>query len=160
NRDEPSHSSLQQHLANRYTRSANTVHDNTDVLDPFINDLKRIEQTGNYNNRCPVLIIMKHRNVQLIRQPALNFEAARRADILQVDAAKNRTHRLDRSNNFLRILRIKADGKSIDACQLLEQHRFPFHDRSCSMRPNVAKPRTAVPSVTTAIVLRLIVSEY
>ena len=63
------------------------------------------------------------------------------------------------SDDLVHVLRGQADGKGVDARELLEDERLAFHDglgaRWARCRPS---PSTAEPSVTTATVLCLIVS--
>jgi hypothetical protein len=63
----------------------------------------------------------------------------------------------DRLNDLVRVLRVQADGKCIDAAELLEELTLSFHHRHRGRRADVAESRTAVPSDTTATVFFLIV---
>ena len=90
-------------------------------------------------------------------QPVLDLEAARRRDVLEVDAAEAGRDALDGLDDLVGVLGVQADREGVDAGELLEEHRLALHDRHRRLGPMSPSPSTAVPSVTTATVLRLIV---
>lgn len=69
---------------------------------------------------------MKNGNIQFFLQPAFDFEASRRSDILKIDAAEGRRNRRRDLDDLIRILRIETDRNRIDVSELLEQQRFPL----------------------------------
>jgi hypothetical protein len=86
-----------------------------------------------------VLIIMEDRDVELGAEPLLNLEAARRGDVLQIDAAVDRRNRLDDLHDLVRVLSVQADRPRVDAGESFEQRRFALHHRQGGRRSNVAK---------------------
>ena len=92
-----------------------------------------------------MLVVVEHGNVQRLSQPALDLEAARRGDVLEVDAAEAGRQRDDRADDLVDILRRQADRKGVDASELLEQHRLPLHDRERRLGPDVAEPEHGGP---------------
>ncbi len=86
-----------------------------------------------------MLIVVKNRNVELLLESLFDLETTRRRDVFEVDTAKRGRDRLHGSHDLVRIFRIQADRKSVDARKLLEQHRLPFHHRQGGGWTNVAE---------------------
>ena len=84
---------------------------------------------------------MEHGNVEFVDQTALDFEAARRRDIFQVDTAKARGQTLYGFDDFIDILRIEAQRHSVHAAESLEQGALAFHNRHRGQRTNVAQAK-------------------
>ena len=72
-------------------------------------------------------------------QPVLDLEAARRGDVLEVDAAEARRDRLDGLDDLVDVLGVQADREGVDAGELLEEHRLALHDRHGRLRADVAE---------------------
>ena len=90
-------------------------------------------------------------------QLLLDLEAARRGDVLEVDAAERGRDQLDGPHDLVGVGRVQADRERVDAGELLEQAALALHHRHRRAGPMSPRPSTAVPSETTATVLRLIV---
>ena len=88
-----------------------------------------------------MLIVMEYGNIKLINQAALDFEAARRGDIFQVDAAKARSQTLYGFDDFIDVLRVEAQRHSIHATKRLEQRALALHNGHRSQRTNVAQAK-------------------
>jgi hypothetical protein len=86
-----------------------------------------------------VLVIVENRNVQLLAQARFDFKAARRGDVLQIDAAEGRGNRFHRADDFLDILRVQANRERVHVRELLEQDGFALHDRHRCQRTDVAQ---------------------
>ena len=76
-----------------------------------------------------------------VSQPALDLEAARRGDVLEVDAAEARGERDDRADDLVDILGREADRKGVDAAELLEQDRLALHNRESRLGPDVTQAK-------------------
>jgi proteasome lid subunit RPN8/RPN11 len=76
------------------------------------------------------------------RSCALDVEALRRLDVLEVDAAEGRLQR--RHHSIMRRGRplVDLDVEHIDAGEFLEQDRLAFHHRLGSERPMAPRPST------------------
>jgi hypothetical protein len=74
---------------------------------------------GQHDDRRPVLIVVKDRNVQLFAQTALDLEAARRGDVFQVDAAKDGRDVFDRAHDLVHVFRVEADGERRQCLRIL-----------------------------------------
>jgi hypothetical protein len=72
-------------------------------------------------------------------QLPLDLEAARRGDVLEVDAAEGRGDRLDRADDLVGIRRRETDREGVDAGELLEQDRLALHHWQGRLRPDVAE---------------------
>ena len=111
------------------------------VLHALVDDLQRVEQRGEHDDRGAVLVVVEDRDVQPLLQPVLDLEAARRRDVLEVDAAEARRDRRDRLDDLVGVLGVQADREPVDAGELLEEHRLALHDRHRRARADVAEPQ-------------------
>jgi len=71
---------------------------------------------------------MEHRDAHLLFQRLFNFEALRRFDILEVDAAESRFQQFDYVDKFVGIVGVDFDVEHIDVGEAFEQHALAFHD--------------------------------
>ena len=69
----------------------------------------------------------------------LDLEAARRADVLEVDAAERGRDVDDGLDDRLGVLGAQADREGVDAAELLEQHRLALHHRHRGLGADVAQ---------------------
>ena len=122
-------------------------------------DLQRVEQRRQHDDRGAVLVVVEDRDVERLLQPPLDLEAARRGDVLEVDAAERGRDALDDADDLVDVVGVQAQREGVDAGELLEQHRLALHHRHRGLGADVAQARAPrVPSETTATVLPLIVS--
>ena len=93
-----------------------------------------------------MLVIVKNRDLQALAQLALDIEALRCLDILEVDAAESRLQARDDFHQLVRIPLVDFNVEYVDAGELLEQHRLALHHRLARQRPDrtQAKHRRAV----------------
>ena len=124
---------------------ADSRDDDPDVLDSLADDLERVQQRGQDDDRGSVLVVVEDGNVQRLAEPPLDLEAARRGDVLEVDAAEAGGERDDRADDLVDILGGEADRKGVDAAELLEQDRLALHDRESRLGPDVAEPEHGGP---------------
>ena len=92
------------------------------------------------DDRRAVLVVVEDRDVERLLQPALDLEAARRRDVLEVDAAEPGRDRGDRGDDLVGVGRREADRPGVDAAELLEQHRLALHHRHRRLGADVAEP--------------------
>ena len=111
---------LQQQLADGDACRTGTVDDHLYLMDVLFYQLQGTEQTCRHHDGGAVLVVVEHRNVQLLFQAAFDLKAARCADVLQVDAAKGESQVLDGLDDLLRVLGVQADGESVDVRKGLE----------------------------------------
>ena len=111
-----------------------------EVLHPLARQLHRVQQRRHHDHGRPVLVVVEHRDVELLLQAVLDLEAARRRDVLQVDAAEGRCDQLDRLHDLVGIGGVQADRECVDFGELLEQAALALHHRHRRARPDVAEP--------------------
>ncbi len=76
---------------------------------------------------------------RLAAQPALDLEAARRRDVLEVDAAEPGRDHLDGLHDLVGVLGRQADRPGVDVGEPLEQRRLALHHRQRRARADVAQ---------------------
>ena len=63
-------------------------HDHPHVAELLADHAQRVGERGEHHDRGAVLVVVEDRDVQRLAQPRLDLEAARRRDVLQVDAGE------------------------------------------------------------------------
>ena len=102
--------------------------------------LQGVDQRGEHDDRRAVLVVVEDRDVEAGAQPTLDLEAARRRDVLEVDAGEDRGDQLDRAHDLVDVLGVEADRERVDAGEPLEQRRLALHHRQRGERAEVAQP--------------------
>src|SRR5262249_23848920 len=87
-----------------------------------------------------MLVVMENGNFHSLPQRALDIEALRRLDILQVDAAEGRLQTRDNVYELVRIALIDLDIEHVNASKFLEQAPLAFHHRLAGECADVAEP--------------------
>ncbi len=100
---------------------------------------QRVRQRGHHHDRGAVLVVVEHRDVEQPAQPALHLEAARRADVFQVDAAEPGRDQLHRADDLVGVLAVQADRPGVDVGEPLEQGRLALHDRQRGVGTDIAQ---------------------
>ena len=124
----------------RHPRRAGARHDDPRVLHALADHAQRVEQRREDDDRGSVLVVVEHRDVELRAQPTLDLEAARRGDVLQVDAAERGRQRADDADDLVDVGRVQAERKRVDPGEFLEQHRLALHHRHRGLGADVAQP--------------------
>ncbi len=86
-----------------------------------------------------MLVIVEDGDVEGLAQPGLDLEAARRGDVLQVDAREARGDRLDDRDDLVGVLGVEADRPGVDTGEALEEGRLALHDGQRGHRADVAE---------------------
>jgi len=110
-----------------------------DVFQALADDAQRVEERCEHDDRRAVLVVVEDGDVQFVAQPPLDFEAARRGDVLEVDPAEPRCDRLHDRDDLVRVACVEADREGVEAAELLEQHRLAFHHGQRCFRPDVTE---------------------
>jgi hypothetical protein len=117
---------------------AGAAHHEFDLRNLLADDSQAIEKRGRGDDSRAVLIIVKHRNFHALTQLALDDEALRRLDILEIDRAERRLQRGDDFHELVGIALLDFDVEHVDAGKFLEKYRFAFHDRLAGQWANRA----------------------
>ncbi len=120
-------------------RRAGAGGDDLGRLDRLAGEGERVGDGGRDDDRGAVLVVVEHRDLHALAQQALDLEALRRLDVLEVDAAEGRLERRDDLDQLLRIAAVDLDVEDVDAGELLEEDRLAFHDGLGGERPDVAE---------------------
>ena len=87
-----------------------------------------------------MLVVVEDGDVELLLEPVLDLEAARRRDVLEVDAAEGRRDQLHGLDDLLGVVGLERDREGVDLGELLEQHRLALHHRHRGLGADVAEP--------------------
>jgi hypothetical protein len=85
------------------------------------------------------LVVVEDRDLHPLAQLALDVEAVRRLDVLEVDAAEGGFERGDAVDQLVEVLLVDLDVEHVDAGELLEQHALAFHHRLGGQRADVTQ---------------------
>ncbi len=86
-----------------------------------------------------MLVVVEDGDVERLLEAILDLKAARRGDVLEVDAAEAGRHQLDGAHDLLGVLGIEADREGVDARELLEQAALALHHRHRRRGADVAQ---------------------
>ena len=86
-----------------------------------------------------VLVIVEDGDVQLTLQGLFDLKALRALDVLEVDAAEGGGDGLAGRDDAGRVVGVDADGESVHAAELLEQHSLALHDRQACLGADVTQ---------------------
>ena len=100
---------------------------------------QRVGQRGQHADRGAVLVVVEDRDVQQLAQPRLDLEAARRGDVLQVDAAVRRGDRPHDRDDLVGVLGVQHHRPGVHAAEPLEQRGLALHHRHRRGRADVAQ---------------------
>ena len=138
---------------------ARADHHHADVLGALADDPQRVQQRGQHDDRGAVLVVVEDRDVERLLQPPLDLEAARRGDVLEVDAAERRRDAARRCSTISSTSVVsRHSGKASTPASSLNSIALPSITGIAASGPMSPRPSTAVPSETTATVWPLIVS--
>ncbi len=97
-----------------------------------------------------MLVVVEDRDVEPRLEPVLDLEAARRGDVLEVDAAEGRREPDDGLDDLVDVGGGEAIGTASTPPNCLNRMALPSITGSAAAGPMSPRPSTAVPSVTTA----------
>jgi hypothetical protein len=92
-----------------------------------------------------MLVVVEDGDVERLAQAALDLEAARRGNVLEVDATEDGRDRRHGADDLVDVLRREAHRPGVNAAELLEEDRLAFHDRQGSLGADVAEPEHGRP---------------
>ena len=100
-----------------------------------------VDQPGQHHDGRAVLVVVEDGDVEPLLQPALDLEAARRRDVLEVDPAVGRRDPGDGVHQLVDGPGLHAHRHGVDPGEVLEEHRLALHDRQRGQRADVAQPQ-------------------
>ena len=118
----------QQVEAGERGRAAAGVHQ-AHILDSLALQQQPVAHRGGDDDGGAVLVVVEHRDAHARAQRALDDEALRCLDVLEVDRAEGRLQRGHHLDELRGVAFVDLDVDGIDAGELLEQHRLAFHHR-------------------------------
>ena len=86
-------------------------------LGALADDPQRVQQRRQHDDRGAVLVVVEDRDVERLLQPPLDLEAARRGDVLEVDAAERRRDLLDELDDLVDVGGVDAQREGVDAAR-------------------------------------------
>ena len=118
---------------------AGAVHHHAHPVEFLAGEFRAVEQCRRGDDRRAVLVVVHHRDIQLLTQARLDLEAFRGLDVLEVDAAEGRGDGPDGPDECLGIGLRNLDVEGVESGEGLEQHAFALHDRLGGQRADVAQ---------------------
>ena len=109
------------------------------ALQVLADDPQGVGQGGQDHDGRAVLVVVEHRDVERLPQPALDLEAAGGGDVLEVDPAVAGGQQLDRAHDLVGVLGGQADRPGVDPGELLEQQGLALHHRHGRLGADVAQ---------------------
>ncbi len=122
-------------------RRAGARADELDVGGILADHAQAIQDCRADDDRGAVLVVVEHGDLHPLAQLALDVEALRRLDVLEVDAAERGFHRGDDLDQLVRVALVDLDVEAVDAGELLEQHRLALHHRLGRQRTDRPQPQ-------------------
>jgi hypothetical protein len=120
-------------------RRTGAAGDQLDLRQLLADHLQAVEDRRRHDDCGAMLVIVEHRDLHALAQPALDVEALRRLDVLEVDAAEGGLEGCDDFDQRVEVLLADLDVEHVDAGELLEQHALAFHHRLGHQRADVAQ---------------------
>ncbi len=118
---------------------AGTGDDDLEVVELAVGHPCGVDQRRQRHDGRAVLVVVEHRDLEALDQPALDLEAPRARDVLEVDAAERRGEADDRLDDLVDVGRVERDRDRVDAAELLEQHGLALHHGHRGGRADVAE---------------------
>lgn len=96
----------------------------------FPTTFKAFKRAARDHNGGSVLVVVEHRNIQLLFQTGLYLKAFGGSDILQIHTAEAGGDGLYSLDDLFSVLGIQADGEGIYVSKFLKQDRLSLHHRA------------------------------
>jgi hypothetical protein len=120
---------VQQHLQHGGAGGTGAGQHDARLADVLGDDPQRVAQRGQHHDGRAVLVVVEDRDVEPLAQTCLDLEAARRRDVLEVDAGEAGRDGRDGLDDLVDVLRVQDDGPRVDVGEVLEQGGLALHDR-------------------------------
>ena len=110
-----------------------------DVLHLLAHHAQGVDEGSGDDDGRAMLVVVEDGDVQLTLQRLLDLEALGAFDVFEVDAAEGGGDGLAGRDDAGRVVGVDADGESIHAAELLEQHSLALHDRQACLWADVTQ---------------------
>ena len=120
-------------------RGAGARDDELHLPDVLADDAQAVGHRGADDDGRAVLVVVEHRDLHPLAALALDVEALRRLDVLEIDAAEGGLERDDDVDELVGIALVHLQVEDVDPGELLEQHALAFHHRLPGERTDVAE---------------------
>ena len=108
------HAEAHQQVEARERRGACAGADELDLGQILADDAQAVGDRRADDDRGAVLVVVEHRDLHPLAQLALDVEALRRLDVLEVDAAEGRLERRDDVDQLVGVAFVDLDVEAID----------------------------------------------
>ena len=120
-------------------RRARAVEDDTDVREPLADKLERIGESRQRDDGGAVLIVVEDGDIAACLEPALDFKAAGRGDILQIHTAEAACQQAHSVDDLVHVFTAHAQRNRVHAAEGLEQNALALHDGHARLGADVAE---------------------
>ena len=120
-------------------RRAGAAEDGLDAAQLAAGELARVDKRGAGHDGGSVLVVVEDGDVADLLEATLDLKAARRGDVLEVDAAKAAGQELHRADDLVHVVRADAQREGVHVGKGLEQGALALHDGHAGFRANVSK---------------------
>lgn len=136
---------LQQELGDGDTGRARAGDHRAQVAERAPGEPGGVPQGRESDDRGPVLVVVEDGNVQSFLEPALDLEAPRCRDVLQIDAAERGSEPDHRLDDLVDAGAGERDRHRVHTAELLEQDGLALHDGERGLRADVTEPEHCRP---------------
>ena len=120
-------------------RSARAREDHLDVAEVAAGESARIDERSAGHDSSAVLVVVEDGDVAGLLEAALDLEAARRRDVLEVHAAKATGKQLHGAHDLVHVVGANAQGEGVHIGEGLEERALALHDGHARLGANVAQ---------------------
>ena len=101
-------------------RRAGAVDHHADFRNRPPGQVQGVQKTGDGDDGGAVLVVVKHRDIELLLEPLLDDETLWRFDILQIDAAERRPEKAHAIDELVHVLGVDLQVEAVDVGKALE----------------------------------------
>jgi hypothetical protein len=120
-------------------RGARATHHQLHVPKFLAHDFQAVEHCRGNDNGRAMLIVVEYRDLHARAKLALDLEALRRLDVLEIDSAEGGFQCRDDLHQLVGIAFVDLDVEHVEVGEFLEQNCLAFHHRLGRQRPDGAE---------------------
>ncbi|CDE52720.1 uncharacterized protein BN596_00908 [Roseburia sp. CAG:303] len=133
------HSIAEQKLCDGNGSSPCPIYCHPDIFCPFLYQFQCIDESCQRYHGCPMLVIVKDRDIAALLQFFLNFKASRCRNILQINSSKTAGYQSYGIYNLIHIFAADTEWKCIHTAKRFEQYTFALHNRHSGLRTDISQ---------------------